>query len=479
MENPAVLDPNVLSAKGNLMRTTLNKELKPGGNPDYNEQSFMGKEPEEVDINFDTEEGYDFEERMRQEPINPKSFLPEETHKYIIKKYFILYSKIYNSIKRIPNSIGISLAISYLFMLGSNFMVVLFGFIIDHLNADNLFLFSQSSSKIFFPERQRDEDHHLYPDRLELREILEKDDLEILEQLKTRDPTVLKTILNYQSKDSFETDLKEFLSELLKNNPLSENFESFLVNGVVTGRPPRSALHYILFKHNFKANRSTTEGNPIDKLLQEISGPSDQVGADPLFIENISFSLNQGRFNNLLQTIYKLFILWNYLSPDLKKDVYARIPTTKSYTELLKLKKKKQTRWSPGEASLSIISVKLGIPYFILERVRSSLNAANKKLLTNELLELIIHNEDTETEKYDENSLQKGFYKQEDNTNKINEIFKKYTNKTLLEILSEIQNFGKPTKSKKKTTKKTNKPTKQIKKKSKKTKKSGSKKKKK
>jgi hypothetical protein len=73
------------------------------------------------------------------------------------------------------------------------------------------------------------------------------------------------------------------------------------------------------------------------------------------------------------------------------------------------------------------------------------------KILERDLLSLIVENEEKESQHFEEGPLSQGFHEKPDNTTEINAIFKRYTNKSLLELLSEVK------KPKPKTTKKTKK----------------------
>ena len=470
--NKQLEDSKIMSIHDKGLKTPIEGQFNPPLT------SKLGNEPLEVELDMEEPKDYNYEERMKKENINPSVFLPIPTHQYIIKQFFQIYSRFYNGLKSIQYPQAIALSITFLFMLGSNFLIELLGFLFEFNDTDSLFFASQMSSSIFFPRRVGDEDYHLYPERLDIRNILEKSDSRILEIIKGKNIQLLYETLAYKDKQEFERELKEFISEFSTGNPLSEDLESFITNGVVTGRQGTSTSNYILFKHNFKANRSTSIGNPINKLFQEISNPEEIMGNETNFIKKIESALRLEKFNRLLNTIFNLFIIWNYIKPELKELIYSRVPDTKSYVEEKKEKGDyKAIRWNKGESSSSIISVKLEIPQFLLQHIYSLLNAQNKKNLETELLELIKVNEikeSNEPEEYEDIPKDKGFYKKIDSTYEINELVKEYTGKSLLELISEIKDTYK---KKKRAPNKKLKPKSKIEKKKKtKKKKSGSRK---
>jgi hypothetical protein len=422
----------------------------------------QGKEPGSVELDMEEPDDYDFEKRMKEEPIQGARFLPVPTHTEIVQNIFKVFSKIYNGIKSrpatetsyIPNGVSVAFSITYLFMLGSNFIQNLFSFLSSLNDVTTNFTTTSNPSYMFFTDRKADEEEHEYSDRRAFREFFGDKDSRVKSEIELNDIESIKRILFYQDVESFNSELSKFLGDLKKNNPLSENLESFLQNGVVVGRSGISSYDHILLTHNFKANRSVGDGAPIYKLLSEILGSKDMVAGDQKLIENINNVLSSGEYNNLLETISNLFILWNYLNNNLYEKIY-QMNTTMSAAEIRKQKGLKEMRWSPGEASKSIISVKLGIPQFLLQHVYSIIPKGDNKILERDLLSLIVDNEEKESQK-EEGPLSQGFYEKPDNTIEINAIFKKYTNKSLLELLSEVKKpKPKSTKKTKKSVKKT------------------------
>ena len=397
-----------------------------------------GKEPESLELDMEEPIGYDFDQRMKDEPIQGARFLPVPTHTEIVRIIFKVFSKIYNGIKSFPNSVSIAFSITYLLIFGSEFIQNLFSFLNSINDVRENFLITKNPSFMFFTENKPDEEEHEYLDRLDFRKEFAIKDSVILPEIKKYDIQSLKRILVFQDPNSFNYKLLEFLEDFSKTNPLSENLESFMINGVVVGRAGISSNDHILLSHNFKANRSTGEGAPIYKLLSEIFGSEDMASGDQYFIENIRNILSTGKYNNLLESLSNLFILWNYLNNDLYDKIY-QMNTTMSAVEIRKQRGLKETRWSPGEASKSIISVKLGIPQFLLQHVYSIIPKVDHKSLERDLLSLIVENEEKESYQFEEVPLSKGFHGKPDNTTEINAILKKYTNKSLLELLSEVK----------------------------------------
>ena len=412
----------------------------------------QGGQPGDVSesmLNFDAEPDYDFYNKMAQEPVQGAMFLPVPTHKDIKRNIFKVYSKIYNGIKSVPNSVSVAFSITFLLLLGKEFVQNLFSFLISIGDVGANFTTTQNPAYMFFPERAPDEEEHMSSDRLDFRTACQVQDSIILEEIKKYDIQSLKRRLFYQDKESFNTELTEFLKDFSEPNPLSENLESFLHNGVATGRGGATTVDHILLSHNFKANRSSGEGAPIYKLLSEIYGSGDTVYADPKIMENINYVLSLNKYNNLLETISNIFILWNYLNKNLYAKIY-QMNTTMSASEWRGAEGRKETRWGQGEASKSIISVKLKIPHDLLQHVYSILKRDEYKNLERDLLTLILQNEGNEPLDFEDNSLSQGFHDPQDNTMEINTIFKKYTGQSLLELLAVVLSGGgkKPTKTK-------------------------------
>ena len=405
-----------------------------------------GKEPESLELDMEEPVGYDFDQRMKEEPIQGARFLPVPTHTEIVRVIFKVFSKIYNGIKSFPNSVSIAFSITYLLIFGSEFIQNLFSFLSSVNDVRENFLTTKNPSFMIFTENKPDEEEHEYSDRLDFRREFGFKDSVILEEIKKYDIQSLKRILVFQDPKLFNSKLLELLEDFSKTNPLSENLESFMINGVVVGRTGISSNDHVLLSHNFKANRSTGEGAPIYKLLSEIFGSEDMASGDQYFIENIRNVLSTGKYNNLLESLSNLFVLWNYLNNDLYDKIY-QMSKTMSAVEIRKQRGLKETRWSPGEASKSIISVKLGIPQFLLQHVYSIIPKGDQKSLERDLLSLIVENEEKESFQFEEVPLSKGFLGRPDNTTEINAILKKYTNKSLLELLSEVKKpKNKPTK---------------------------------
>jgi len=64
-----------------------------------------GEDPGSIEVDMTKEENYDFEKRLKQEAIPGARFLPIPTHRYIVKKFFLLFWVIFNEL----NSYEISL----------------------------------------------------------------------------------------------------------------------------------------------------------------------------------------------------------------------------------------------------------------------------------------------------------------------------------------------------------------------------------
>ena len=113
----------------------------------------QGKEPESVDVDMEETEGYDFEQRMKEEPIQGARFLPVPTHTEIVRIIFKVFTKIYNGIKSFPNSISIAFSITYLFIFGFKFIRNLFSFLSSMNDVSEKFLLTTNPSYMFFPEK--------------------------------------------------------------------------------------------------------------------------------------------------------------------------------------------------------------------------------------------------------------------------------------------------------------------------------------
>ena len=97
--------------------------------------------PEEIDPSeiMDTEpEGYNFEERLKQDAPPPSNFLPPETNKRIIRNFYTIFKQFY---ELSGGDLITSFSMANLILLGSQFILNL----IDHISKiDNTsFLFSQ------------------------------------------------------------------------------------------------------------------------------------------------------------------------------------------------------------------------------------------------------------------------------------------------------------------------------------------------
>jgi len=135
-----------------------------GGNPTNMtfEPIRPGEDPGSIEVDMTKPENYVFEKRLKQDVIPGARFLPIPTHKYIVKKFFLVFSGIYNGIKSYQNSITIAFSLSYLFMFGPNFIKAFVNYLSSNSTNGDLFLFSQASSKVLFPERVPDEEEHQY-----------------------------------------------------------------------------------------------------------------------------------------------------------------------------------------------------------------------------------------------------------------------------------------------------------------------------
>jgi len=286
---------------------------------------FKKKSPEEIDpseLEMDTEpEGYDFEERLKEDGPPPTNFLPPEVNRRIIRNFHTIFKQFY---ELSGGDLITSFAMTNLVLLGSQFMINLIDYISKIDNAS--FLFSQVGLHTMIQLYVPDEEYEDFMMRKNIREELTSNSENVTRLLKNNP---LKSVL---SKEHLDIDdetiikLKEFMELFsLRGSTFSENFNSFIENGVVKFRIG-STLNSLLFSHNYRANRSTTEGEPIYKLLDELGEPGNQ--------ESLKRLLEDEGNKQLMNSIFNLLTLFSLLQPEVRSKIINQIPITQSAADI-------------------------------------------------------------------------------------------------------------------------------------------------
>ena len=111
----------------------------------------------------------------------------------------------------------------------------------------------------------------------------------------------------------------------IRGSIFSENFNSFITNGVVK-YISGSGLYSLLFTHNFRSNRSTTEGEPIYKLLNELEEPNNMELLRQIIIDT--------RIKKLMESLFNVMTLFSLLNPEVRMEIVNSSPNTKSAAEM-------------------------------------------------------------------------------------------------------------------------------------------------
>lgn len=283
---------------------------------------FKKKFPEKIELEMDTEpEGYDFEERLKQEAPPPSNFLPPETNKRIIRNFYTIFKQFY---ELSGGDLITSFAMANLILLGSQFILNLINYISKIDNTS--FLFSQVGLHTMVQLYVSDEEYEDFILRGNIRDQLISKSESVTELLKNNP---LSSLLSKEYLDINEETIMKLTQLIdsfsLRGSTFTENFNSFIENGIVKFRNG-STLNSLLFAHNYRSNRSTTEGEPIYKLLDELNEPSNQ--------ESLKILLEDEGNKQLMNSIFNLLTLFSLLQPDLRLEIINQVPITKSAADI-------------------------------------------------------------------------------------------------------------------------------------------------
>lgn len=294
--------------------------------PDLKKNSPGSPDPSELDMNTEPE-GYDFEERLKEDAPPPSNFSPTEVNRRIIGNFYTIFQQFY---KLSGGDLITSFAMANLVLLGSQFMINLINYIskIDNTSI----LFSQvglhTMVQLYVPDEEYEDfmlrknvREELISKTENVRELLKRELLKISNQL-----SVLLSKEHLDIDDETVIKLKELMELFsLRGSTFSENFNSFIENGVVKFRKG-STLNSLLFSHNYRANRESTEGEPIYKLLDELNEPGNQ--------ESLKRLLEDEGNKQLMNSIFNLLILFSLLQPDVRSKISDQIPVTPSAADI-------------------------------------------------------------------------------------------------------------------------------------------------
>lgn len=290
--------------------------------PDFKQYPPEDIDPSELEMNAE-QEGYDFKERLKQEAPPASNFLPPETNRRIVKNFYTVFKQFY---ELSDGDLITSFAMANLVLLGSQFILNL----IDYMSKiDNTsFLYSQIGLHTMVQLYVSDEEYDDFILRKTIREKLISKSESTTKLLKSKPLSIVLSKEHFDIRDETIIKLKQLEESFsLRGSTFSENFNSFIENGVVRFIPGKTS-NSLLFAHNYRANRSTTEGEPIYKLLDELNEPSN--------LESLKRLLDNEENEKLMNSIFNILILFALLRPELKLEIINRLPTTKSSAEIKK-----------------------------------------------------------------------------------------------------------------------------------------------
>ena len=289
---------------------------------DFKQYSPEDIDPSELGMNAE-QEGYDFKERLKQEAPPASNFLPPEKNRRIIKNFYTVFKQFY---ELSGGDLITSFTMANLILLGTQFILNL----IDYMSKiDNTsFLYSQIGLHTMVQLYVSDEEYEDFVLRKNIREELISKSESTTRLLKSNPLSIVLSKEHFDIGEETIIKLKQLAESFsLRGSTFSENLNSFIENGVVRFMSGKTS-NSLLFTHNYRANRSTTEGEPIYKLLDELNEPSNLESLKRLLEDEIN--------KKLMNSIFNLLILFSLLRPELKLEFINRLPTTQSAAEIKK-----------------------------------------------------------------------------------------------------------------------------------------------
>lgn len=277
-------------------------------------------DPSELEMD-DESEGYDFEARLKREAPAASNFLPAETNKRIVRNFYNIFKQFY---ELSGGDLITSFAMSNLILLGSQFILNL----IDHIfKIDNTsFLYSQIGLRTMIQLYVSDEEYDDFILRKNIRDELSSNTENVTTLLKSNPLSVVLSEEYLDINEETIIKLKQLVDSFsIRGSTFTENFNSFIENGVVRFISG-STSNSLLFSHNYRANRSTTDGEPIYKLLDELNEPSNQ--------ESLKGLLEGEDNKQLMNSIFNLLTLFSLLQPSVRLEIINKIPITQSAADI-------------------------------------------------------------------------------------------------------------------------------------------------
>jgi hypothetical protein len=281
--------------------------------------------PEDIDpseLEMDTEpEGYDFEARLKREAPAASNFLPAETNKRIIGNFYTIFKQFY---ELSDGDLLTSFAMTNLILHGSRFILNLIDYISKIDNTS--FLFSQVGLHTMIQLYAPDEEYEDFMLRNKIRKELSSNTENVTTLLKSNPLSVALSNEYLDVNEETIIKLKQFVESFsLRGSTFSENFNSFIENGVVRFIPGLTSKS-VLFSHNYRSNRSTNEGEPIYKLLDELNEPGNQ--------ESLKRLLEDEGNKQLMNSIFNLLTLFSLLQPSVRLKIINQLPITQSAADI-------------------------------------------------------------------------------------------------------------------------------------------------
>ena len=269
-------------------------------------------------------EGYDFRERLKQEPIPPRNFLPDEINRKILRKFYDLFKILY---ELSSGDLITSFTMANIILLGSKFVTDLINNLL-HLDKTS-FLFSQGGMKAMVNLYVPDEEYEDFLIRKNIREAIIAKQHSITQLLKSLPSNDISNVLEECDINKGTINMIQRFTEYFsaRGSLVSENLESFAENGVVKLRNG-SGLYSLLFSHNFRANRSSTDGEPIYKLLDELMEEENR--------EILKELLEDKTNKTLMNSLFHVLLLFSLLSPEIKNSIVLDLPQTMSAADIRK-----------------------------------------------------------------------------------------------------------------------------------------------
>ena len=325
-------------------------------------------DPELLEMNVEPD-GYDFNERLKQEAPPPSNFLPPNVNREILKKFYIVFKKLYELSN---GDLITSFTMTNFIFLGSSFYLNL----ISHLSKIDAssFLFSQVGITAMVNLYAPDEEYEEFIIRKKLRDELTDKQSSIVGLLKSSPSTGISEKLGGLGiTEELAVQIKGFMENFsMRGSVFSENFNSFIENGVVKFMNG-SGLYSLLFSHNYRANRSSTDGEPIYKLLDELEESEIQ--------DELKGLIEDEKTKQLMNSLFNIILLFSLLQPELRNVIATSLPKTTSSADIRSSQGISMPRLTYMDRVPSFFNVNTDLFKYIMKKIPTYRRSEFKKIL--------------------------------------------------------------------------------------------------